>query len=177
MSEREKSIVFIGFMGVGKTTIGSLVAEKLYRTFIDIDEEIEKEYNMSINQIFAVHGEKTFREIEKRTVRSFCKQPLKVISLGGGAFMQPEIREICLKNCIVFHLDMSWEHWKERLDLLIDSRPVLQGKDLNEIKELFDKRKDAYTVNHSSVTVDSKTADEVADSIIDSLKLTWYLHK
>ena len=50
---KEKNIVFIGFMGAGKTTIGKLVAKKLYRDFIDIDEEIEKEYNMPIPKIFA----------------------------------------------------------------------------------------------------------------------------
>lgn len=165
----EKSIVFIGFMGVGKTTIGSLVAKKLHRPFIDIDEEIEKKYNMSINEIFATHGEKGFREIEKQTIRSFCEQPLKVISLGGGAFMQPEVREICLANCRVFYLDMSWEQWKERLNDLIDSRPVLQGKDLKEIEELFYKRKSAYTINHASFTVDSITAEEAADCIVNSL--------
>ena len=175
LSLKEKSIVFIGFMGVGKTTIGSLVAKKLYRTFIDIDEEIEKQYNMSINEIFATHGETGFREIEKQTIRSFCEQPLKVISLGGGAFMQPEVREICLTNCLVIYLDMSWEQWKERLDLLIDTRPVLQGKDLKEIEELFYKRQEAYAINHSKLTVGLKSAEEAADYIVDSLKLSWDL--
>ncbi|OCA89162.1 shikimate kinase [Bacillus wudalianchiensis] len=159
-------------MGVGKTTIGSLVAQKLDRAFIDIDEEIEKQYNMSINEIFAAHGEKAFREIEKQTIRSFCEQPLKVISLGGGAFMQPEVREICLANCFVIYLEMSWEEWKERLDLLIDTRPVLRGKDLKEIEELFYKRQEAYAINHSTLTVGSKSAEEAADDIIESVKLS-----
>ncbi|KKB36177.1 Shikimate kinase I [Bacillus thermotolerans] len=176
-SVKEKSIVFIGFMGVGKTTIGSLVAKKLYRTFVDIDEEIEKQHNMSISEIFALHGEKAFREMEKDTIRSFCEQPLKVISLGGGAFMNPEVREICLKNCIVFYLDMSWEQWKERLNILIDNRPVLQGKNIDEIEELFYKRQSAYSVNHSTYKVDSQTAEEAADYIVDSLKLAWDLYK
>ncbi|MEK4027845.1 MULTISPECIES: shikimate kinase [Bacillaceae] len=176
-SSTEKSIVFIGFMGVGKTTIGSLVAKKLGRPFVDIDEEIEKEYNMSINEIFAAHGEKGFREIEKQTIRSFCEQSLKVISLGGGAFMQPEVREICLANCHVVYLDMSWEPWKERLHDLIDSRPVLQGKDLKEIEELFYKRKSAYAINHTTLLVDSLTAEEAADCLIGSLQLGESLSK
>ncbi|TDW04032.1 shikimate kinase [Bacillus badius] len=173
---KEQSIVLTGFMGAGKTTIGSLVAEKLNRTFIDIDEVIEEEYGLSINEIFAEHGENKFREIEKQTIRSFCEQPLKVISLGGGAFTQPEVREICLANCMVVYVDISWEHWKERLDLLIDTRPVLRGKDLKEVEELFLQRKAAYQENHWTLTVDGKTAEEAADCLIDSLESMWTSH-
>src|SRR6478609_5675388 len=106
MSLREKSIVFIGFMGVGKTTIGQLVAKKLFRSFVDIDQEIEKEYNMPTSQIFKLIGEKAFREKEKEVISNFSKQKLKILSLGGGAFLQKETRDICLKNCIVFYLDV-----------------------------------------------------------------------
>lgn len=86
-SYREKSIVFIGFMGSGKTTIGERVAKKLYRDFIDIDEEIEKEYGMPVTEIFRVHGEETFRAKEKEMITRLSTQPLKIISVGGGAFM------------------------------------------------------------------------------------------
>ncbi|MBU8878702.1 shikimate kinase [Bacillus sp. FJAT-29790] len=177
MSIKEKSIVFIGFMGVGKTTIGALVAKKLYRTFIDIDQEIEAMFNMSISEIFEKHGEAKFRELEKDTIKSYCNQKLKIISVGGGAFMQPEVRDICLTNCIVFYLDMSWEQWKERLNILIDSRPVLQGRDINEIEELFYKRQGAYSLNHSTLNVDEQTANDAADYIVESLKLAWDLYE
>ncbi|MED0665513.1 shikimate kinase [Bacillus badius] len=170
ITPEEKSIVFTGFMGVGKTTIGTLVAEKLSRPFIDIDEEIEKQYQMPVTDIFTAHGENAFREIEKQTVRSFCEQPAQVISLGGGAFMQPEVREICLTHCTVFYLDMSWEHWKDRISLLIDTRPVLQGKSLKEIEMLFYQRKESYAIHHLKLTVDSKSAEEAAEEITDSLK-------
>ena len=95
---REKSIVFIGFMGVGKTTIGKLVAEKLCRDFIDADEEIEKEFAMPATKIFETFGEKTFREKEESLIVGLTQQPLKVISLGGGAFLNENIRKACLKN-------------------------------------------------------------------------------
>jgi len=61
-SAKEKSIVFVGFMGVGKTTIGKLVAKKLFRDFVDADEEIEKEFGMPATTIFETYGEKRFRE-------------------------------------------------------------------------------------------------------------------
>ena len=77
---RQKSIVLTGFMGVGKTTIGELVAKKLYRSFIDIDQEIEKHFGMSTTDIFQVHGEEVFRDFEK-TIQSFSNEQLKIISI------------------------------------------------------------------------------------------------
>ncbi|MDT8861473.1 shikimate kinase [Alkalihalobacillus sp. MEB130] len=175
-SLREKSIVFIGFMGAGKTTIGELVAKKLYRTFIDIDQVIEKEYGMPTSEIFKTIGEKAFREKEKEVITHYSNQKLKVISVGGGAFLQKEIRDICLENCIVFYLDVSWDSWKERLDILIDSRPVLQGRSIDEIKELFYKRQEIYSLHNSKFNTDDQDVEEVSDYIIDSLKLAWELY-
>lgn len=175
-SFREKSIVFIGFMGVGKTTVAQLVASKLYRDFIDIDEEIEKEFQMPTTDIFNEYGEQIFREKEKELVLKFCQQPLKVISLGGGAFLQEEVKEACLKHSIVIYLDISWESWKERLHLLMESRPVLQNKSIEEIKELFDSRKAIYEQHDSKVVTDGADPEAIADHIIGSMKLAWELH-
>src|SRR5690625_3803156 len=97
-SMREKSIVFIGFMGVGKTSVAQLVAKKLYRDFVDIDQEIEREYGIPTTEIFERFGEATFRQKEKEYVFKFSEQPLKIIASGGGAFLQKEIREQCLDN-------------------------------------------------------------------------------
>lgn len=177
-SLREKNIVFIGFMGAGKTTIGKLVAKKLYRDFIDIDEEIEKEYNMPIPKIFAEIGEKAFREKEKELIQNLCQYKLKIISVGGGAFLQEEIRKVCLDSSIVFYLDITWDAWKSRLSSIIDSRPVLQGKSMEEIEELFYKRKEIYKDNyHSMIEISNQSMDELADSIVKTIKLSWELHE
>lgn len=177
MSLREKSIVFIGFMGSGKTTVGQLVAKKLYRSFIDIDQEIEKEFEMSTTEIFKTFGEKTFRDKEKDIITFFSKQRLKIISVGGGAFLQEGIRDVCLSNCIVFYLDISWTSWKERLNILIDSRPVLQGRSLEEIEELFKKRQNTYSFHNSKLNTDNLEVEEVADYLIESLKLAWDIYE
>ncbi|MFJ9387164.1 shikimate kinase [Peribacillus sp. NPDC101481] len=176
-SLRMQSIVFIGFMGVGKTTIGQKVARKLYRDFIDIDQEIEKEFNMPATEIFKKFGEKAFREKEKSVIESLSQQQLKIISVGGGAFLQEDIRNICLSNCIVFYLDLSWEYWKERIGLLIDSRPVLQSRSLEEIEELFYTRQEIYSYHHSKVNTNDLDVDEVADFIVDSLKVAWDIYE
>lgn len=164
-------------MGVGKTTIGKAVAKKLYRDFIDVDEELVKEFNMPVTQVFEKYGEKVFREKEKELIQKLSKQRLLILSLGGGAFMQEEIRKDCLENCIVFFIDLSWEQWKDRISLIIDNRPVLQGKTIEEIEELFYKRQEIYSVHHSKLTTDSLDVEEAANYIVDSLKLAWELNK
>lgn len=171
--KREKSIVFIGFMGAGKTTIGKLVAEKLDRPFIDTDEEIENEYGMPIPQIFNKLGEQTFREQEKALITNLSQQGLQILSLGGGAFLQEEIREACLANCIVIYIHLPWESWKKRIPLIIDSRPVLQGKSLEEIKELYVKRQEIYTHYHFKIETDQLEAEEISNQIIETLKSYW----
>lgn len=176
LSMREKSIAFIGFMGVGKTSVAKLVAKKLYRDFVDIDEEIEKEFGMPTTEIFNQIGEKKFREKEKEYVLHYCHQPLKVISLGGGAFMQEDIRKACLDHSIVFYLDISWDSWKDRLHMLVDSRPVLQNRSLDDIEQLFIARKSTYEEHNSKLVTDDYNVEEVANYIIDSIKLAWDLH-
>lgn len=86
VSIREKSIVIIGFMGVGKTTVGELVAKKLYRTFIDIDRVIEEKFDGPIVKVFDQIGEQAFRKLEKEVIMDICTQRLKVISLGVELF-------------------------------------------------------------------------------------------
>lgn len=166
----EKSIVFIGFMGAGKTTIGKLLAEKLNRKFIDVDEEIEKECKMPVSQIFAIFGEKTFREKEKSIITNLCEQKGKILSLGGGAFLQKEIREICLSRSIVIFLDISFESWRDRLELIIDTRPVLHGKTLEEMEELYYSRQAVYSQHHIKIETDHKSPAEIAAKIMEEIE-------
>ncbi|MDN4593312.1 shikimate kinase [Polycladomyces subterraneus] len=175
---REKNIVLIGFMGVGKTTVGQLVAKKLYRDFIDIDKEIEKIYGMPITEIFKKVGEAEFRRVEKEFIVNICNhQTLKIISLGGGAYLQEEVRKACLSKCIVYFLDLSWESWKERLPLIIDSRPVLQNKTLHEIEDLFFKRRRAYSLHNSKISTNNMDAETIANNIVESIKFAWDIYQ
>lgn len=163
-----KSFVFIGFMGVGKTTVAKRVAQRLSRDFIDIDAEIEKEFGMRTTEIFKKIGEQAFRAKEKEYVLHYIKQPEKIISLGGGAFLQEDIREACLDNTIVFYLDISWESWRKRLHILIDSRPVLQNKSNREIRALFEARKETYKYHHVRIMTDAMNQDKIASKVIEA---------
>jgi shikimate kinase len=131
---------------------------------------------MPVTQIFNKIGEKAFREKEKDIITNLCQKKLQIISLGGGAFLQEEIRQVCLSSCIVFFLDLSWENWKDRISLIIDSRPVLQGKSLEEIEELYYKRQNLYSVHHSKIETDNQESEEIADYIVESIKLAWELY-
>ncbi|KIL35822.1 shikimate kinase [Cohnella kolymensis] len=174
---KERNIILTGFMGVGKTTIGQLIANKLYRDFIDVDQEIEKQHNMPVTEIFKSMGEKNFRQMEKDYIVDLCyNSRLKIVSLGGGAFMQEEIRAACLSTSIVFFLDLSWSSWKDRLHLIVDSRPVLQNKSLDDIESLFAARQHVYEINNSKISTDDSDPEEVADYIVRTLKLGWEMN-
>lgn len=171
-----RSIVFIGFMGVGKTTIGELVAKKLLRDFVDIDKEIEKDFHLSIPEIFQTFGEPAFRDKERELIFSVCKRPLQVISLGGGAFLQSAVRQFCLAHCIVFYLDMTWDSWKERINVIVDNRPVLQGRTMEDIEKVFHERKAIYSLHNSKFDIGDWDAEGMAEYIVDTIKLSWDLY-
>ncbi len=170
MINKEKSIILIGFMGVGKTTVSKLLAEKLKWEFIDIDEEIEKEFNLPIPEIFNRFGEKTFRNREKELIASLAESKQKIISVGGGAFLQEEIKKICLSKGTVIYLSISFENWKDRLSLIIDNRPVLQGKTIEEMEELFNNRQAIYNNHHIRVSVDHKNPEEIVEEILQKVE-------
>lgn len=165
----KKNILLIGFMGVGKTTIGKLLAQKLNRKFIDIDEEIEREFDMPVSKIFKNIGEKAFREREKELITSLTEKQLKIISVGGGAFLQQEIRQLCLASSIVIFIDLSYEGWKDRIDLIIVSRPVLHGKSIEEMEKLFYNRQEIYANHHLKIASDNKDPEGIADEIVRKL--------
>lgn len=167
----EKHLVFIGFMGVGKTTIGELVAQKLKREFIDTDQLIEAHFGLTIPQIFERFGEEYFRRNEKEMIESIVleNQP-KVISLGGGAFLQQEVRDICLERCLVLFLNLDWDVWTQRLDELKGDRPLLKGKNIEQIKALFEQRYPIYAMSHTTIDIKEHTPEQITEMIMTSFK-------
>lgn len=136
----KKIIAIIGLMGVGKSTIGLKLAEKLSYYFIDTDQEIEDFCKKSVNEIFVENGEKYFREIEEKIIKNIAERDEKmVLSLGGGSFVNNEIRAILKEKAIIIWLEAPIDTILLRIGNKTN-RPLLNGvkKSRNLLK---DKRK------------------------------------
>ena len=139
-----KNLVLTGMMGVGKSTIGKGLAEKLSLSFIDIDKIIEIKEGCSIEQIFKNKNEKYFRNLENEISLHELKNKNSVISLGGGAFLNKSIREAVKKTSISFWLDMDVNELAKRLKNS-KKRPLLINKNLKDIVgKIYLKRKKTY---------------------------------
>ncbi len=140
-----KIIAIVGLMGVGKTTIGSKLAEKLKYYFIDCDSEIEDREHRTIKEIFATDGEKYFRQVEEKTVKEIILRDEEIVlSLGGGAFMSEEVRKILKEKAITIWLYTSIDEILHRVGNK-NNRPLLNQKNKREIlEELVAKRYPIY---------------------------------
>tara|TARA_A100000164_G_C21470845_1_gene568888 strand:- start:71 stop:559 length:489 start_codon:yes stop_codon:yes gene_type:complete len=153
-------------MGVGKSTVGKMLAKKLKYNFIDIDKLIEAKEGSSINLIFKNKGENYFRKIENEMTIQFLKESNSVISLGGGAFLNNLIRKNTKKLSISFWLDISVEELIKRLKRS-RLRPLLFGKNLNEtIKKIYFDRKKIYNEADYRVKCNSLKTEEIVNKIL-----------
>ena len=140
-----KNLTLTGMMGVGKSTIGKKLAKKLKYNFIDIDKTIELKEKSSINLIFKNKSESYFRKIESEITLSELKKEKSVISLGGGAFLNKEIRSSVKRLSISFWLDVPVEELIKRLKKS-RKRPLLLKKNINEtVKKIYYDRKKNYS--------------------------------
>ena len=162
----KENLVFLGMMGSGKTSIGSIVSKQLNIDFIDIDKEIEKKIGMTISQIFENKGEKYFREIEELTTLKFLKKSKTVISLGGGAFLNNKIKKEVLDNHISF-----WLNWdiKTLFNRIKDSkkRPVALNTPKNVLIDLMKKRSIVYSKAMYKINCENRTKNEIVKNIIE----------
>lgn len=163
-----KNITLIGMMGCGKTTIAKELANTLQDfKLVDIDDEIEKSTGKKISEIFLKYGEPHFRELENRKIKQFTQNDFQIISIGGGAFEDPENRHRLLENSTVFFLKANpstiYERIKEETH-----RPILR-KDFSveKIQHILSLREKNYQLAHHTVITDNKTPKEIATEIIE----------
>ena len=148
-----KTAVFVGLMGVGKTCIGRRLAQRLDLPFVDADKEIEQAAGCSIAEIFERHGEKYFREGERRVILRLLDNPVHVLSTGGGAFMDAQTRASIRERAISIWLRADLDLMLRRVSRRND-RPLLQVADPRaKLQELIDLRYPVYA--EADITVDS----------------------
>ncbi len=161
-----KNIVFLGMMGSGKTSIGTLISKKLNLEFYDTDKLIEQELNLSIPKIFEKKGENFFREIEEKTVINILKKKNIVISLGGGAFLNKNIRNEIQKNHFSFWLKCNEETIYKRIKNS-SKRPIANKLNKTEIINLSKKRSKIYSKAMYSINCDNLTKNEIMKKVIN----------
>jgi shikimate kinase len=165
----DRSIVLVGLMGVGKSTVGRRLAKRLGVTFVDSDEEIERAADRSIAEIFEQHGEESFRDGERRVIARLLEGPPQVIATGGGAFLNAETRALILKRCIAVWLDADLEVLAERVSRR-DQRPLLRGKEpLPVLQSLATLRNPIYAEAHLRVRSQPAPHDRAVDRILAAL--------
>ena len=163
----KKSLVLTGMMGVGKSTIGKSLAQKLSYNFIDIDKLIEAKEGCSINAIFKTKNESYFRKIEQSISLKQLKKERSVISLGGGAFMNKSIRRAVKDSSISFWLDVEINELIKRLSRT-KKRPLLHKKNLREsIKKIYLERKKTYSEADFRIKCNFLKANIIVNKVLD----------
>ena len=164
----DRSIVLVGMMGVGKSSVGRRLATRLAIPFVDADAEIEKAAGMSIADIFARHGEAYFRSGEARVIARLLESGPQVLATGGGAFINADTRALIKLKGVSIWLRAEVDVLLRRTGKRRNDRPLLQTADPAEtLRELLAEREPTYAL--ADLTVQSR---EVAHDAIVSDTLT-----
>lgn len=168
----KENIVLIGFMGVGKTSLGRLLAARLGRPFVDLDEKIESDAGMTIPEIFERHGESYFRELEKIAVRETAARKNIVIATGGGTVKDAENVRLLKSSGVLICLTTDPKEILRRTERK-GERPVLDGggeERLSTIVKLLEERQQFYAQADYQVDTTNWSPLQIMNDICDYLK-------
>ena len=161
-------IVLIGPMGAGKTTVAGLVAARLGVSVRDTDHDVEAAAGRPISEIFVDDGEAAFRALERAAVAEALAAHDGVLSLGGGAVLDPRTRELLAGHDVIF-LRVGLSEAVKRVGLGV-GRPLLLGNVRSRIKALLDERTPVYEAAATLVVdTDGRAPEEIADEIVTAL--------
>ena len=162
----KRNLVLVGLMGAGKSAIGKLVASELGIPFIDSDHEIERVSRMTINELFAAYGEPEFRALETRVIKRLLRTGPRVLSTGGGAFMNGDTRASIKAAGVSLWLDADLETLWERV-IKRDNRPLLKTENPKKTLEgLMIARYPTYALADLTVKSRDVKKDMVATEVI-----------
>ena len=161
-----KNIVLLGMMGSGKSTIGYLLSKKLDLKFKDVDKIIEKETEHKISWIFESKGENYFRELEEKITLQLLKSDKNIISLGGGAFINENVRKEVLSKSLSF-----WLYWDNSTIIKRISkskkRPIVFKSSSFEINKLIADRSKIYSLANYKINCEKLSKNMILKKIID----------
>ncbi|MBI9035035.1 MAG: AAA family ATPase, partial [Bacteroidales bacterium] len=161
-------IILTGFMGVGKSTIGKVLAEKLNYQFADTDQIIQEQESMSINEIFNQKGEAYFRTKEAIVLKNLLQNKDIVISCGGGITELKQNKNLIREKSLNFWLDASLEYCLKYAD--VEHRPKLQKCSSNEIMWLYENRKSNYfQTAHVLLNTENKSIQQISEQIYEEV--------
>ncbi len=164
----KRSIVLVGIMGCGKSTVGKRLAQRLGLEFVDADSEIERAANMTVSEIFAEHGEPYFRSGEERVIARLLQEGPQVLATGGGAFMSDATRSEIETNGLSIWLKVDFETVMARVRRR-STRPLLRNPDPEgTMRKLMAEREPVYA--QAQLTVTSK--DVPHEAVVDQIVLT-----
>ncbi|MEU1013173.1 shikimate kinase [Streptomyces sp. NPDC005890] len=164
------AVVLVGPMGVGKSTVGRLLAERLGVGYRDTDEDIVAAEGRTIAEIFVDEGEAAFRALEKAAVRAALAGHPGVVALGGGAVLDPDTRALLAGHRVIY-LSMEVEEAVKRTGLNV-ARPLLAVNPRKQWRELMEARRHLYEeVATAVVATDGRTPEEVTQAAWDALEL------
>ena len=171
MPQPADNIILVGFMASGKSHVGRILSQSTGIPLVDADTEIVARAGKSIDRIFSEEGEAAFRALEREVMAELCAGSGKIISAGGGAFVDPENRRVMLAGGTVFCLQAQPETIYQRLKADNDSgqavRPLLSEDDpLGRIRELLAERAEAYGRAHHCIDTDELAPEEVAGRVV-----------
>ncbi len=165
-----RSVVLVGMMGAGKTSVGKRLAGRLGLTFIDADTAIEEAAKKTVSEIFAEHGEDYFRQGERRVIARLLREPRQIIATGGGAFMNPETRAAIRGAGISIWLRADWELLFERVRRR-PTRPLLQTADPEgTLRALVDARYPVYAEADLTVQSVDVPHEAMVDAVVSALE-------
>ncbi|MGP4003715.1 shikimate kinase [Streptomyces sp. 8N706] len=164
------AVVLVGPMGVGKSTVGQILADRLGVGYRDTDADIERTTGRAIPEIFIDDGEAHFRELERHAVRAAVAEHPGVLALGGGAILDEGTRALLAGRPVVF-LDVGVNEAVKRVGLNAP-RPLLAVNPRQRWRELMEERRPLYTeVARTVVSTDDRTPEDVAEAVLDALEL------
>jgi len=165
-----RSIVLVGMMGVGKSSVGRRLAARLSIPFVDADTEIEKAAGMSIADIFARHGEPYFRSGEARVIARLLEGGPQVLATGGGAFMNADTRALIKVKGVSIWLQADFDVLSRRISKRRNERPLLQTADPAEtLRSLLAEREPTYALADLTVQSREVAHDAIVADILTAL--------